>query len=362
MPILKGITEVIAMKPYDRNDNDTYDEVLSKHPSEDVHLHMFRNPNGSVVFGKIKGDFTVESSRRAANNVLRFAKATSIGLHLIKSFNLSTAMPMSLVKRYNLKDDRLFYTQKANVYFDSNIEKFVVLMDWRFMRDLTMADANLILQDAFHKKLMKPYKDKDGDIHLGLLYGSLDELREDNRGKREDGPYGFLRSQYIHYLLSLEGGKKVILVRYVQDPERPVHLNFDNLVKDDLVHIQISGLHMELTMAFQFGSRYYLTKDGVTFDQKNVMNLTKDRLQSAKSETRDLQRYIRIEDPGLLVLPYTDDQWKLLSGIQARLKMINQELCQFFDSFVMREESVDEAITPERALQVKQAFLRLTHD
>jgi hypothetical protein len=350
------------MKPYDRNDNDTYDEVLSRHPAQDVELHMFRNPKGSVVSGTIKGDFTVESSRRAANNVLRFAKPTSIGLPLIKSFNLSTAMPMSLVKRYNLKVEALFYSQKTNVYFDSGVEKFVVLMDWRFMRDLTMADAKLILQEPCQKRLMKSYRDKDGQVHLGLLYNTLDELREDNRGKNEEGPYGVLRSQYIHYLLSLEGGKKVILVRYIQDPDCPEHLKFDNMTEDDLSHVQTSGLHMELSMAFQFGSRYYLSKDGVTFDQKNVMNLTKDRLQSAECEIGGLAGYFKRKDPGLLVLPYTDDQWKLLTGIQSRLKMINTDLCKFFDSFVARSESVDEAITPERALQVQQVFLRLTHE
>lgn len=45
------------MKPYDKNDNDTYVEKYSNNPVKDVEIHMYQDPKGRSHGGNgIYGD------------------------------------------------------------------------------------------------------------------------------------------------------------------------------------------------------------------------------------------------------------------------------------------------------------------
>lgn len=349
-------------KPYDRNDNDTYVEIISLNPAHDAEAHMFRDQNGRTRSHGVMGNFSEETRKKAANKVLSFSNASALGLTTIKSVQLSTPLPMSLANRYKCNVDSLFYSQNVPVFFDSKREKFVLLMDYRLLRDIK-ADELIPLIKGPSAKYITRYTGKDGSKHLGILYESLDQLRNDNLERKDAcGHFSCFKDAYQDYFLTLQKGEKVIVVRFVSSNDKP---EFFRTKRDATVStsVNVSGMHLELAIAFKFGSRCYLSMDGVTFSQNDAMHIDKASFQRGKENlSQDITKYLRAEDPGLLILPFSEDQFRLLKGIHDRLHALNNELHGFLSGFMSEERETDTPITPESLTGMSNALKRLAHD
>lgn len=314
-------------KPFDPKDNDTYVEKLSDNMVQDVHRHMFADQT------------TTESLKRAEDSVLRFAKASDLKLVSVKTLKCKTLVPMSLVNRYSLGVDSLTYSQKTPVMFDPKRERFVLLMDWRFARDMDLVQ----LAGAFDKDIrncIEVYQDKEGGRHLALLYPTLDELRSDKilHGDTALRPFAALHEVYSNFRLSLMEGDKVILVRF--DNSTASGYLMDPKSRDALEAVKASAMRLEFTVAFRFGKRCYLSRDGKTFGQKDVMFLDKASAQK-KSEDDTIMRSLGMVKGDTLVLPYSDEQIDFLNAMQARLSSLHSDMRAFFAGCMAPAEKLD---------------------
>lgn len=341
---------MIEHKKYDRNDNDTYVEMFSKRMDTDVEIHMFRDEKGSQVCGNnVRGFFSTESAKTAANNVLRFAKATDIGLVKIKDATLTTIVPMSLVQRYELSEENLKYKQKTPIFYDIKIDKFVVLMDYRFLRDVNAEE--LYLNDF--KKIIKIYKDKRNNnlMHLGLVFETMEHAQKmcsRNNISENDDPFEKVHEAYKHYNMAIRGGEKVIIVKFgITENERTKYFGLSN---NDFVGKGLTtiGFNFEYAVSVRFGKRYYICDTEGNIFQKSSFHLDKVKAQNSLS-TKDimsLSNYERAlyENEHVFVVPYSDEQFSLIDGLGKRLNALHQELRDLFVGATNKESESDNQI------------------
>lgn len=339
----------MTKRPYDRNDNDTYVERYSSIMARDVEIHMFKNDSGRVTdAGNIRGDFSVESGRTAQNNVLRFPTAASTGLVKIKNSTLHTLVPMSLVHRYELEEDHLTYRQVVPVFYDSKLDKFVLIMDYRFLRDVSMKE--LMPEKTEERKWLKIYQDKkQPDIkYLGLLFDSMADLDNACQPKNRDGAenaFSYVLSAYTFYKMSLQGGEKVIIVKF------GTHLNespklFKSLDRSSLKSgLKTSEFHFEYTVAVRFGKRYYLCDDQGNIQQKTSFHLDKAKEQDGIAMINQMGfaalGFSVDTNHDVFVVAYSDEQLQLIDNLSRKLNDLHKELCEFFRSGIDKDNTLD---------------------
>lgn len=346
-------------KPYDKNDNDTYVEKLGQSPYQDTLLHMFRNEKGRVVGANgIRGDFTVESDIKARNNVLHFPAAKDLAKnHLvkIKDKDVTTFCPLSMVQRYELDESNLTYRQKTPIFYDKQIDKFVILLDYRFARDISALETEFSL----NKELVKIYPAKDQQFsYVGLIFDSINDIDKDNTPAFEH-----FFSEYKDYKMTLQNGEKVIILRYktLQDDKinllRFSHANSDHIL-GNAIHTQ--SFHFEHAVAVRFGKRYYLCDQEGKILQKTAFHFDKKNEQAPVSNSQDLRNYRpKLDsDAETYVVPYSEEQHKIISGLASRLQLIHSELANIFRKATNVNESVDHSVM---ALPDKSIFKTLEH-
>lgn len=330
--------------PYDRNNNDTYVELLSRDPAQDAEAHMFRNPNGGVVGpGRVMGNFSEESRHKAVNAVLRFPSARDAGLAtLSKILKLNTPLPMTLVRRYERKADGLCHAQKTPVYFDTKLERFVVLLDARFLRDIEMSELGLDAREYREKfKVYEAVKTKNLPVsnkYLGLLFESIDAIRQNADGS----PLQILQSAYKLYNLRIADGEKVIVLRVAQDHSIRSMLVTTNIPSQILSQVIKHSFQFEFAIAYRFGDVCYLqSKDG-EIEQAGSFHINKARDQDR--EAKGIAAIGRNDESLLLVLPYTEAQFELLSKIHDRMSALTNDVMSLFEMHQQPKERLDSPI------------------
>jgi hypothetical protein len=128
---------------YDPSNNDTYQRRFSLNPGLDAEVHQFRHERGTTTLTGVHGFFSAESSRVGKNSVLQFPDGVRLRLMFIRTLKLKTPMPITLVERYERKPDAMLWDQQTPVYIDPQYEKFVLLLDRRFLRDSSVEDLGL---------------------------------------------------------------------------------------------------------------------------------------------------------------------------------------------------------------------------
>lgn len=312
-------------KTYDKNNNDTYTDIFSYNPAKDVEIHMFRSEKGSVVTDAInsnnliKGNFTVESAKKAANSVLQFistAEARDLGLIPIKKLTVPSLYPLSLIERYNISLDSLKYQQIVPVFFDTKIEKFLILMDRRFLRDVNINELNL-----HGKKNIKTYvNNKNGHQHfVGVIFEDFQERKLD---------LSALENIYHDYLLTLKQGKKVIVIRSANDTNRSKLFSIND------PNISSLNFSFEFSIAYQFGDYYYFTDDNGNINSSTRFNINKKKIQSKENlenESSILKLYNSIsDDSNVYIVDYSDEQYNILLKLRDRINAINNEIVKLF--------------------------------
>lgn len=331
--------------PYNPQNNDSYTKVLSKNPVLDVLEHLLRS---SELDERRGNDSAGVSAKKAAEKVLQFGKSSWLSLILIKRIKLKSPLPMSLIARYELENVTIQHT--TPILFDPKNECFLQIMDRRFLRDVDHEAFTRGAPRALSSRFAI-YVDGGGNRHMGLKYPSIESLRKDNENNsKADGLFAMFVDYYETYALSTKGGEKVIIIRYVDADDQPKFLA-PRYNSNALPGVSSSGMQIEIAIGFKFGSRYYSSEDGVTFSASNLLEMDKQACQPTQEDSSSilgngLNNYKHREAPGLLVLPYSDEQYKLLMGIQERLHSINRDLASILDTFVDQKADIDMAITP----------------
>lgn len=340
-------------KPYDRNDNDTYVEIYSMNPADDVEIHMYQDPKGGVLMGgsnKIRGNFSVESRLKAANSVLQFPTASETGLVKITDRQLPTFMPMSLVSRYNLSEERLTYTQKTPVFYDTKVNKFIVLLDKRFLRDIKIAELALGDKNPHYRT----YKDKKNGCldYFGMLFDSMDDIVKQCavNTKHENQPFfNFLRA-YQFYKMTLQEGEKVIIVQFRSEENKQSHLFGYDMSKFVDKGLTSRSFNIEHAVAVRFGLRYYFCDENGKILQNSAFHLDK-YLQQKKEDTAlnhalTLANFSKrvMDKKEVFVTAYSEEQLAIIEALSKRMYDIQQELCNLFQSATNSEAPLDSSI------------------
>lgn len=343
------------MKPYDKNDNDTYVEKYSNSPSSDVEIHMYQDSNGRSSYGAkgIRGDFTVESAIRASNNVLHFPKARDVdvnGFTEIKKKKLGTLYPMSLVQRYDLEEDSLEYHQNTPVFFDPKKEKFVVLMDYRFCRDIVISELGKI--DG-----LVMYNDKKSHsiIYIGITYDTIAETTKSNE------TFDALKEAYINYKMTLQQGEKVIIVRTeTLDDDKLSIFNRGtyNLANYLGKSIFSTSFDFEFAVAFRFKDRYYLIDEDGLIIRKSAFFIKKEEVQKSNNKIEVFNGIVdknkqfgaglfglnESENQTLFVTAYSEEQFEIVKNVKQRIHEIHAELSDLFGRAATNSNELDESI------------------
>lgn len=317
-------------KEYDRNNNDTYVELLGNNPYDDTHIHMFRREKGSVANHNYFGDFSVESQIKAANNVLHFPTAKDLRVNdliKIKDKDLNTLYPLSMVNRYNLNESNLTYKQRTPIFYDKKANKFVVLLDYRFVRDICAIEKEFSLD----KKLVKLYPSKKENFsYLGMLFDTMTEVGEQNQA-----PFQHLLSEYKNYKMTLQTGEKVIVLRYKTLKNHNINLlrfSFSNTEELLGNAINTQSFDFEYSIAVRFGTRYYLCDKEGNILQKTAFHFNKEKEQTPNVNSQDLRDYHHKidENAETYIVPFSTEQYDIVKKLADRLNSIHLELAELF--------------------------------
>lgn len=336
----------MTTKPYDRNDNDTYVEKFSDNIVADVEIHMYRNDKGSSIAGSgNRGNFSVESRIAAQNNVLKFPTATQVGIPKIKDIKVYNFIPMTLVQRYNHSEEKLTINHKTPIFYDPKIDKFVLMLDHRFIRDISISELNIQ-----NNSIYKIYPDKKNkDIkYIGLLFSTIPEISET---KKTDNSFYLFLEAYKFYKMSLQGGEKVIVLKFARSENKHVTLfPFDNkkLLGKGLTSRQFD---FEYAVFVRFSNRYYFCDNDGNIIQNSSIYIDKKKEQQnidskMLSKLTDLAFYSRGqgEDNNIFIVPYSEEQLKIIENISKKLHSIHNELCELFNKSTDAESSFDSPV------------------
>lgn len=331
-------------KPYDRNDNDTYVEKFSDNMIADVEIHMYRNDKGSSISGSgIKGDFSVESRIAASNNVLKFPSSSKIGIPKIKDIKVDNFIPMTLVQRYNLSEEKLTINHKTPIFYDPKIDKFVLMIDHRFIRDISISELNIK-----NNSIYKIYKDKQNtDIkYIGLLFNTIAEISE----KKTDNSFYLFLEAYKFYKMSIQGGEKVIVLKFASSENKHVSLFESENIKKLLGNgLTTRHFDFEYAVFVRFSNRYYFCDNEGNIIQTSSIYIDKKKEQQKLdskmlSELSSFSFYSRGEDNNIFIVPYSEEQLKIIENISKKLHSIHNELCELFNKSTDSESSFDSPV------------------
>lgn len=345
--------------PYDKLDNDTYTDVLGATPRDDVLLHMFRDPNGRVTRtgqdgSTITGNFTSESETTARDHVLQFASPKVTGLKIIKTLMLNSLLPMSLVHRYGLCAEKLVHSQQTPIFYDSKNEKFVVLLDKRFLRDMSMNELKVDndLFDRFRKCLEAyPLNAVPGETpNVGLQFDTIEEIRNSFNKDLPESPFGLAKALYRQYRLLQSAGEKVIVIKGLTKFQEEAQL-IQGIRGDCSSHaLTTSAYYLEFLVAYRFGRQYYLAKANGELDQQKSFHLDKASHQNPKDGSFRLAE----SESNLLVVPYSDSQIAMLTMLAGKLNAFHEEVMSFLKSSELKTEQLDAplgSVQPKGLLQ-----------
>lgn len=334
-------------KPYDKNDNDTYVEKFSNNPVQDVEVHMFRDPKGSVSgpCGQ-SGHYSVQSAIKAENNVLHFPKAKDVDANnfsLIKYKKIATFYPLSLVMRYEMEENSLIGHYKTPIFFDAKKEKFIVLMDYRFARDLDMSELGRI------EGLLQYNDKKDPSIkYIGIAYNQISDIEKAN------ATFTALSEAYTNYKMTMQQGQKVIVVSTKSADDKKLELlKSSSLSLQEALGQAIfsTNFTFEYAVAVRFKNRYYLLDNEGNIMRSKSFFINKEEKQKYHNGLAVKQVFrgegLFDNEKGtvqLFVTAYSDEQFEIIKRLKDRIHQIHQEIAVLFSSSSSNSNALDESI------------------
>lgn len=330
------------MSNYDKKNNDTYTTIYSMSPATDVEIHMFRDDTAMFIAGDgIRGNFSVQSRTTSANYVLQFPKLKDIdtnNLIKITDKTLQTIYPLSLINRYKLPINHLTYTQKTPIFYDNKKNKFIILLDRRFGRDVKISELNLGNEYFL-------YRDKnDLDIHyVGIPFDTVNDI------KMDCVLFQKLLSNYTNFIGTLSKGEKVIVVGVLSSNNERMDLFGRIQFADFGKHLFSSSFNLEFFVAYRFGDLYYQIDDNDQIIRKSMKYIKKEKFQKSfknettKSESEKVNSselfFGKDANFQLFITEYSPEQFNILQNIKLKLQSIHNELQNLFSDVSKSEES-----------------------
>lgn len=329
---------------YDKKNNDTYIEKYSNHMAMDVEIHMFKDDTAMVYAHGFRGNFNDESTKTAQNNVLHFESSKTLGKEfvLIKYKNRQSLIPLSLMNRYEHKVFNLSYTQKTPIFFNTETEKFVVAMDNRVLRDLKEND--------FREKILKISPDISITKEQILLsYESLDDLYED-----KTSIYKNLKELYLQTLLKIYPGEDVIILKYETKENEESYFypagHYPPVISKDKIPSHLyssSNIDFEYLKAKKISDNdfYIYDNHGELLTQENFY-FDKEKIKKAKLDENKNNLHLSsyTDNASMLIFPYSDKDWALLSTLKEKIDSIFSDLDTLFLK-QKRSQGLDAALT-----------------
>ncbi len=326
--------EAVNGRDYKPSDIRTHkDHILSYDPIQDVRIRktvckMNTSSNcgaTKTLIGYVEAKTnTVEANVASFTNVLYFPLAKDINMVMIKSLDVQTVYPKVMIERFKMVEQSktgrenlssiIRLTHSANFYFSPSEENFYFFFDVRFFDNFSSESIKHILpvsKNIFVYKNLLAIRNKD-----------LTELK--NYLKSEE--YLSFLNDYSNLFLDFSTGEEVIFIKYKSSKQN--FLLSSRLNEVD--YFSKSSSNLQFVKAIKFGKYIYFYKDG-QIDAKSCQSLNNNELsldtyQSFKNEI------LTGDTPLTLLIPYSDEDWNLLTSIQLKLEEISKTLEDFFVS------------------------------
>jgi hypothetical protein len=332
---------------YKPNDNRTHIGLpLGRTPAIDMQCHMGLRKDGnggnsiSTVRGvSFHGVSNIELMKDAGNRVFHFPKASNISGQIIKikTAKLRTLYPASMVSKFSLKESQLEYSQQTPIFYDNGVDLFFIVMDERFLKDLT---ANEILSDTRKTKDIKVYESKSRKTsYLAITGKTMPELLENLKGN--GSAFDTIKTNYRRRFIDLKNSKRVIVLRYETDNEEsmkdinshqisiPSHSNRANVI----ALMMRQKMEMEIFQAAQVEDLFYLMNENGDIDSKAIVSFNENETDyDFRKRNLENEGSIKITNGGLtyLVVNYTIEDWEFIKQLQIKMHTLCRELESFF--------------------------------
>lgn len=354
---------------YDPADIRTYTcKAICGSPTREVQAHMALSGHGDSIggssyntnIGSFLGHSSVEFIEKVAGMILHFPKASQFNqLKAIKTAKLPSFYPSWLIERYELFDE-VERHHKMPVFYDASIHKFVVFLDEGFYRDLSPSAINF--KDVPNFRIIHDKKKKPHGAFVADTYRELTEEVLDTQKRRDcdDSPFLQAKKLYRRHFVSAAQGERVICVAIEHEEGADgkyrmlssVHSYSSTNMLVELVRHQRSSF--ELYQGALIDDTIFLMDDDGVLHPDVMVEATKLRRQKAKANPHSLRTETEFT---YFTIPYTDEDWKLLTSIHERLKSLMTELECFFASGALPDARYDKPIAE---LTAAPAFLGLT--
>jgi hypothetical protein len=328
--------QTLGNEYYNPKDNRTYmSKPYGGSPSSDIEVRLFGGKNGrSVSYGGIMGDFTVESRLKTEGMILQFPTASELGLIKIENRTLKTLTPEWIIERYKVGS---FMSHKTPIFYDTKTSGFIIVMDGWFLKDLDINELDITNELRSSIKIYNDKKNKNRQ-YLGLRFNTINELLDDQR--KLDSMFNKIADVYSKYLLTRQEGEKVIVVKYKSRDNEDL-IDYNNTLKQIVGKSILSGgMDIEFYKSYKFENTCYILDENEEINRKYHENI------NFIENHHGLKGYGLDQDKKtILVIAYSDEDWKLLSEIRNRIVSIAEDLNNILLSGKNEGNLLDKPIT-----------------
>lgn len=318
------------MKPYNCNDNDTYVDLYYNNIIKDTEVHMFKDKKNEsslqavhTKLGTVRGNFSVESYKKAANNVLHFPNSRKMNLKLIKSKDMINILPQSLRMRYQYSFDNTLYKQKTPIYFNSNTEKFIRALDYRVLRDMKdYPEFKEEIQKLCNNGCAEIVNIENNEVIL-LKYDTLNGVLYDE-GNIHKNIANFYDTIFANE--AYRNGKDVIIFSY--NIKKNWESEIITINPKDISSLLYYNSHIEFDFikAKKITNIYFLLYDKDEKLSKKTFYYNKDEVQQNQTTQNRIDIINIVEQKNILITPYSDQDWSLLISLKMKLDNIFNDL------------------------------------
>lgn len=236
----------------------------------------------------------------------RFKKNFS-KLKFIKNEQLEILLPMSEVAAYN----KISNTEEVPVFFIPKTEKFAFFLPNGFINDFKKSE---ITSKSHNFNKLEWFTDEDKKEYVGFSAGSIKELRE--LAKTPTSMYSVFKKEYENHLSDIKNGEVVIFIAFENREQKDLfQLNNGNNRLDKKSDVMESSFSMiEYFKAVKFNNKYYLFDKENNIDQSTAFDFDKEKYQ----------------EMGLLIIPYTEQDYKMVEKIYDRFVNLSNSIYSFF--------------------------------